>query len=150
MVPQDENDEKSYVRWQGYRIDQLGLCIALFLTFSVAALGFSVDLLVQPTYPITASAAKVLFSLSGICGLLSVACGSIAYLTRLADFRATAQVARHRENSQMKEQIRAWRKKYKLCGKWTWFLFASQLVLFALQAICLVASVVINFLGRLW
>jgi len=46
----DDDENEPYTRWQGFRISQLGLCITLFLTFSVAILGFSVNLLVQPMF----------------------------------------------------------------------------------------------------
>jgi hypothetical protein len=61
----DQNSEiEPYTRWQGFRINQLGVCISLFLTFSVAVLGFSMNLLVQPTYFVTICFAKVFFFLS--------------------------------------------------------------------------------------
>jgi hypothetical protein len=99
MPSGDENEP--YSRWQGFRISQLGLSISLFLTFSVAILGFSTNLLIQPTYAITACFAKVLFLLSLASGLLSILFGSAAFLTRLADFRKTAKVVRHRCKPEM-------------------------------------------------
>jgi hypothetical protein len=144
---EDENDP--YTRWQGFRITQLGLCIALFLTFSVATLGFSVNLLVQPKYAITACVAKLLFLFSGIFGLLSVACGFVACLTRLADFRRTARVARHRADSSKAADVARWRESYKRLGKWTWVSFRFQLALFVLQELFLILSLGITYWPRL-
>ena len=56
-VEEDENEP----RWQGFRINQLGLCISLFLTFAVATLGFSINLLIQPKCEITTCPARAFF-----------------------------------------------------------------------------------------
>ena len=143
----DENDP--YTRWQGFRIAQLGLCIALFLTFSVATLGFCINLLVQPTFCITACVAKRFFFFSGIFGLLSVACGCVACLTRLADFRNTARVARHRNDSSRAAEVERWRQSYRRWEKWTWHLFRAQLVFFAIQEGSLILSLGITYWPRL-
>jgi hypothetical protein len=137
-----------YTRWQGFRINQLGVCISLFLTFAVAALGFSINLLTRPNFAITECFAKGLFFFSLVAGLLSVLLGSIACLTRLADFRKTAKVARHRANDNMKAEVERWRKDYKKLGKWTWRLFEGQLLGFGLQAALLVCALAISYWRR--
>jgi len=145
----DDDENEPYTRWQGFRISQLGLCITLFLTFSVATLGFSVNLLVQPTFAITVCIAKVLFLLSLVFGLLSVIFGSIACLTRLSDFRKTAQVARHRSNPSMATDVGRWKEEYRRMSRWTWTLFRCQLVAFAFQALLLVLTLGITYWPRL-
>lgn len=149
MVPDGEDENDPYVRWQGFRITQLGFCIGLFLTFSVATLGFAANLLVQPSYEITACFAKTLFFLSGISGLFSIICGSVACLTRLADFRTTARVARHREDPTKVADVKCWRETYKWWGRCTWALFRGQLALFGLQGISLILSLVTAYWPRL-
>jgi len=144
---EDENDP--YTRWQGFRIGQLGLCISLFLTFAVAILGFSINLLVQPCYVITNCFARVFFLFSLLFGLLSVLLGSVACLTRLMDFRKTAQVARHRSDPSMKVEIDRWREEYKRLGRWTWRLFKGQLIIFALQSVLLTLALGITYWPRL-
>jgi hypothetical protein len=143
---EDENDP--YSRWQGIRISQLGLCISLFLTFSVGTLGFSVNLLIQPRYCIT-GCAKIIFLLSIILGLLSLFMGSAAFLTRLADFRSTAAVARHRSDDSMRAEIERWRIDYKRFGRWTWRLFKCQVGTFGLQVLGLVVSLGVTYWSRL-
>jgi hypothetical protein len=145
----DEDENEPYTRWQGFRINQLGVCISLFLTFAVATLGFSINLLSQTNYAITECFAKVyfLFSLAG--GLLSVLLGSIACLTRLADFRKTANVVRNRSDDSMKAEVERWRNDYKRLGKWTWRLFKGQLLGFGLQATLLVSALAISYWRRL-
>jgi hypothetical protein len=73
-----DDDKETYNRWQGFRINQLTLCISLFLTFAVASLGFSINLLIQPRYEIAAYSAKMCFLFSLSLGLISVLLGSVA------------------------------------------------------------------------
>jgi hypothetical protein len=134
----DENDP--YSRWQGFRINQLSLCISLFLTFAVATLGFSINLIIQPNYSIPTCFPKVFFFFSLLFGLLSVLLGSIACLTRLEDFRMTAKVVRYRSDQDKKAEVNSWRDDYKRLGRWTWRLFIGQLVTFGLQVVGLVLS----------
>lgn len=145
----DEDENEPYNRWQGFRIGQLGLCIALFLTFSVALPGFSVNLLVQHANDLTSCSAKALFLLSLLFGVCSVVTGCVACLTRLADFRATARVARNREDSTKIAQVEQWRKDYRRYGAWTWNLFRCQLVAFGLQGLLLMFTLAIAYLPRL-
>ena len=145
----DQDDNEPYTRWQGLRIGQLGVCISLFLTFSVAVLGFSVNLIVQPNYAITDCFARVFFLFSLLFGLLSVLLGSLACTTRLKDFRLTAQVVRNRSDSSMKEGVERWRAEYRRLGGWTWKLFKWQLLLFGFQIVGLTLAISITYWPRL-
>jgi len=145
----EEDGNEPYTRWQGFRISQLSLCISLFLTFAVATLGFSINLLVQPHYDITACFAKVSFFFSLVSGLISVLLGSAACLTRLADFRKTAKVVRHRSEQGMKAEVEGWREDYKKLGRCTWRLFKGQLFAFAIQDAGLVVALCITYWHRL-
>jgi hypothetical protein len=148
-VASKEDENEPYTRWQGFRISQLSVCISLFLGFAVATLGFSINLLIQPSYPITARFAKILFFFSLVCGLLSVLLGSVGCLTRLADFRKTAKVSRHRSDPKMKAEVDRWRDDYMRLGRWTWGLFKGQLTTFGLQAIGLLVALCITYWHRL-
>jgi hypothetical protein len=144
-----ETDDGSFIRWQAYRIGQLSLCISLFLTFSVATLGFAINLLIQPQFCITNCYAKVFFALSGLSGLSSITCGSFSCLTRLKDFRATANVARHRNDPTKEAAVTTWRDAYGSLGERTYQLFYWQLTLCALQIWLLAISLTITFWARL-
>jgi hypothetical protein len=146
-VREDEN--YPYTRWQAMRLNQLGLCISLFLTYSVATLGFSINLLVQREYEITSCFAKAFLLFSVVLGLFSISLGAAACLTRLEDFRTTARVARHHCKPEMKEEVARWREKYKRLGEWTWRLFRGQLVTFGSQALGLVLSLGVTYWHRL-
>jgi hypothetical protein len=143
----DEDENEPYTRWQGFRIGQLTLCISLLLTFSVAALGFSASLLSQPTYSITNVVAQTCFLLSAIFGIISIAYGLGACLTRLQDFRVTAQVARHR--LEKTKEVEEGREEYKRLGKLTWRRFKTQLRTFSLQIFLLLLSLGITYWPRL-
>jgi hypothetical protein len=147
-MPSAEDENEPYNRWQGFRITQLSLCISLFLTYSVATLGFSINLLVQK-FEITNCFAKVSFLFSVILGLLSVSCGSIACLTRLWDFRKTAAVVRHRADVTKKADVERLREEYKRFGRWTWVLFYWQLGMFGAQVLSLILSLGITCWNRL-
>jgi hypothetical protein len=143
-------DEKiAYVRWQGFRIAQLSLCISLFLGFSLAMLGFSASLLSQDHYDITNCYAKIIFLLSITFGLVSTFSGSTACLTRVCDFRKTAKVARERKNLAMEEDVARWRGDYKRLGWWTWTLFKTQVIAAGLQVLGLVIALGITYWYRL-
>jgi hypothetical protein len=143
-----EHENEPYNRWQGFRITQLSLCISLFLTFSVATLGFSINLLVQK-FEITNCLAKASFLFSVIFGLLSVSCGTVACLTRLWDFRKTAAVVRHRADVNKKAEVELWREEYRRLGRWTWRAFYWQLGLFGAQVFGLVVSLGITYWHKL-
>jgi hypothetical protein len=108
----DQGNER-YIRWQGLRITQLGLTVALCLSFAVATLGFSISLLIQHASDIADAFAKLSLILSVGCGLLAVLLGFLVYLTRLLDFKATAQVARHYANPEMASELNQWRREYE-------------------------------------
>ena len=146
MLSEDENEP--YNRWQGFRITQLSLCISLFLTYSVATLGFSINLLVQK-FDITNCFAKVSFSASVVFGLISVLCGSGACLTRLWDFRKTAAVVRHRADAARTADVERWREEYRRFGRRTWDLFYWQLGMFGAQVLGLILSLGITYWNRL-
>jgi hypothetical protein len=143
----DENEP--YTRWQGFRINQLSVCISVFLTFAVATLGFSINLLTQANYPITECSGKVCCLLSLLGGLLSLLLGLLAHLTRLHDFRKTAKVVRHRSDQNMKAEVERWRGEYKRLGDWTWRLFKGQLISFGIQITGLAIAFTITYMGRL-
>ncbi len=139
----------TYSKWQELRIAQLSTSIALFLTYSVAALGFSVNLLVQPGYAISNCIARTSFGLGILLGLLSVALGVTACVTRLKDFRLTAQIVRQRSKPNPDDSVEELRLQSKRLGEWTWRLFYSQIVTFGLQTFALVGALAVTYWHRL-
>ena len=92
------------MRWQSTTIAQLTYAINLTLTFSVAALGFQVSLLLGKEFT-PVSWQKCAFSLSLLLLLASTGFGIGCVINRLRDFRATTHAARLREDEKPDEEI---------------------------------------------
>ncbi len=129
------NEEKErFVRWQNYRITQFSFAINLFLTFSVAELGFCLALIKDPAF-IPPIGMGYLLRNSAIGLASSIIFGSLATFSRLWDFRCTAIKIRKKyaDCRQDAAEILA-----KLIGIASWFLFYFQLAALAYGTFCLV------------
>lgn len=118
----DQMPDNRFVRWQSRTIEQLGYAINLVLGLSVAALGFEVSLLLNPHFEpgLCWERMDLLLSLFSLC--LSALFGAAAVVTRLLDFRGTAQTIRT-NNAEEKKGLRA---RTKALGYFTWFCFWGQ------------------------
>jgi len=141
--------EDAYVRWQGIRITQLGRCVNLFLTYAVAALGFSLHLLSEPRFPSRNSPAKALLLMALIFGLLSIFFGAWACLNRLFDFRLTAQIVRLRERENEKVALANLRRRDRVLERRTWRLLWLEIVTFGLQLYAVVLFLTVMYWGTL-
>ena len=129
-----------YNRREAFRIAQLSVCLSLFLTFSVATLGFSINLLAQPVFSIVGCMAKSSFGLSLLFGLLSILFGAWACVNRVKDFRLTASIARARSKDGAVGKVTLMQDKAKSLGQWTWRLFCFQLSAFGFQVLTLMLA----------
>src|SRR5229473_6544650 len=82
----DADQNERYVRWQNYRITQLSFSINLFLSFAIASLAFVINIRLDNKPHDTIAIDLIL-----ACYAASAALGCIATLSRLLDFRYTAQ-----------------------------------------------------------
>lgn len=107
----NEDDKERYVRWQGYRIEQLSFSINLFIGLAVASIGFVISEIEK-----TACMDKhyVLLFLA-----FSLAVGIVATISRLVDFRYTVKKIES-GNENLKRLI-------DCAGKITWISFGLQL-----------------------
>jgi hypothetical protein len=96
------NSDGSFVRWQMNALTQLGYLGNLILTFATASLGFSLGLVRDEHYK-PCGAAKGLWIAAVLLLAASITLGIWCALTRLADFRGTAQNARDRERLERDE-----------------------------------------------
>jgi len=131
---------ESFIRWQGYTVGQLSFANNLFLTLAIATLGFEMLLLRQKGFSLSHSDAQ-LFVVSLILILSSTFLGSFAVITRLLDFRTTAQIARCREKENDKETLLHLRQSAKKLSNTTWLLFWLQPGAFCIGIILLTWSV---------
>ncbi len=142
MTEENTSDEKQsvqrerFVRWQGITMQQLSYAINLFLTFTLASIGFILHLLIGAT----ADLATWQFCLYGlalfflvISGALGIACTII----RLKDFRTTTKIANPRIENHEKCEARLYAK---WLGKITWCLFRFQVATFAVGVFLLIVA----------
>ena len=139
MSDNSNNDEK-FIRWQGITITQLSYSINLILTFSVAAIGFSVSLLISENFKPTSCQAYAFF-LSLLLLLASGALGIWCTINRLRDFRATAKITNLKRKDGNESELADLRELTKKLGKKTWGIFWWQIGTFSAGIFILVLSV---------
>lgn len=125
MNPQEKD---RYIRWQGYRISHFSFAINLFLGFGVASLAFAINQKLGSASKIEATLNSII-----IWWAFSVSFGSIATISRLLDFRYTAQKIKSKDciNSFMA----------KACGPASWAMFWLQVIFYVGGAYILIKAV---------
>jgi len=147
-MSEPESEHEKFVRWQGICIAQLSYSINLILTFTVAAIGFEVTLLLSKDFSPT-SWQSCLFSISIISLLASGALGIWCTVNRLRDFRATAKIANLKRKNKEEDKIRVLQTLTNRLGKKTWGIFWFQVGAFAAGILLLVISVAFTVSGNL-
>ena len=120
-MPEQMSDDR-FVRWQSRTIEQLGYAINLVLGLSVAALGFEVSLLLNNSFDFGLRWERLALLLSIILLSISSLCGTVAVVTRLLDFRATAQTTRSADRIEKGR----YRVRADVLGRFTWCFFSMQ------------------------
>lgn len=118
-MDEDRKNER-FVRWQEYRISQLGFSINLFLGFSVASMAFVINLLLGDGKGNTElKCVLVAWAVSSLFGCVST-------ISRLLDFRYTAQKIRKPTaiNGFLAAHL----------GKVTWGSFWGQIIIYSYGA----------------
>lgn len=138
------NEQQSFVRWQGITIKQLSFVNNLLIGLATGMLAFHTQLAFDDKSSVTA-VDKWLVVLSIVFLFLSLAIGCYLALNRLCSFRITAQVARKRETD-ARERIEELRTVARKLDERTWRLLAGQTILFALGGLPLVIASVIRYL----
>jgi hypothetical protein len=132
-----DDENKSDVRWENYRIKHFSFCINLFLTFAVAALGFTLSLIKDSGFSSLPGTGKALY-LSVISFAGSIILGTVATLSRLLDFRCTVIKIR-KKYSDFRQPIAEFLAEW--LGGVSWSLFYLQLVTLAYGAFHLISSI---------
>ncbi|HEX3856406.1 MAG TPA: hypothetical protein VHY30_03805 [Verrucomicrobiae bacterium] len=135
----DEEKER-FVRWQNYQITQFSFAINLFLSFSVAALGFCLTLINSRFTPPPGTGYLLLHSAFSLGG--AIIFGSLATFSRLWDFRCTAIKIR-KKYSDCRQTIAEFLKKW--LGSISWSLFYFQLAALAYGAFCLIYVLIMAY-----
>jgi ABC-type transport system involved in multi-copper enzyme maturation permease subunit len=116
-----------FVRWQGQTINHLSAALVLFSGLSVAGLGFLFSLLREASFKPTGVMA-LLFLVAILSLLIASLSGSAAVVTRLLDFRLTAQKTRYSDV----EPLTFFCTDSSGYGRATWRLFWTLLISFCI------------------
>ncbi|PIQ06258.1 MAG: hypothetical protein COZ36_01045 [Piscirickettsiaceae bacterium CG_4_10_14_3_um_filter_44_349] len=136
----ENNKNEKFIRWQGVAITQLSYSINLILTFSVAALGFGVSLLVSEKFNPTICQAYAYFG-SLFLLLVSGAFGIWCTINRLRDFRATAKICNLKRKDEDNSELPELRELTNKLGRKTWGIFWWQIGTFSAGILILVLFV---------
>lgn len=129
-----KKDNESFVRWQSLTIEELGKQINLLLTFSVAVLGYELNMLTYKDFDLGFDGGffSTHYLLSILSMLFSAGAGLFASFNRLTDFRLTTRLVKLRRKGNDKSKIVELRGKLKRIGKRTWKIFAFQISSFSI------------------
>ena len=127
--------------WQKIAIDQLGYSLHLFLGLSIAALGYWFSLLREDRFtPSTTARCALLVALASLA--LAVSFGLLCVLTRLYDFRWTAQRANDNPAAPSQDHLRR-------VGRLGRGLFYLQVLAFAVGILALATALLLTYGGKL-
>lgn len=129
------NDDR-FVRWQSVLRDHISFVNNLFLTISVAIIGFLISMMAENEFhPL--SGQKVLFTTGLIITFVSIICGFVATISRLIDFRVTLEKIKGEINGSSKGDLKNQKNSMKLYGAVTWLFLYSQIITLTLGSILL-------------
>jgi hypothetical protein len=143
--------EGRFTRWQSITITQLGYAINLFLTFTVASLGFALSIAKDGIEHSPTCWAKHLLLFSIFLFLLSLGSGLGCVINRLCDFRKTESIARDKEKGELLpcEYARRSAETDRL-GRCTWKLFHWQIGLFCAGVLTLTVEFLVLYHSNLF
>ena len=131
--------DDALVRWERTRREQLGTTITLLLGLSSGSLAFCASLLGQKD--ITFGGTATILYLVGVGAFaVSLVASVAATITRLEDFRATAQIVHKRKSGGDPVGLEKLRRRARCLGSATWVLFYVQLASFFVGALLLLVT----------
>lgn len=139
------SNHERLVRWQSQTVAQMSLVLTLLSGLAIGGLGLCFSLVRQDSFKPTGCYA-VLFLLT-LLALLVASLSSIgATITRLLDFRLTAQKVRKGE---VDEPLTLFGASASVYGKATWRLFWSTVIMLAIAIVLLAVTMAHVYLGGL-
>ncbi len=139
---------EKFIRWQGYSMGQLTFVLNMFFGLSVGALAFSFSLLKDKEFTLS-SCPKLSFQIGLVSLCISVFVSCAAVISRLFDFRYTAQKVRADEKEEIEESS-IFKYKSSLFGRLTWRLFWIQVIILGIGLIGLVVGVLSGYGDKIW
>jgi len=137
-----------FVRWQGYSMGQLTFALNMFFGLSVGALAFAFSLVRDKEWVLT-GCPKLVFQIGLVSLCLAVFASCAAVISRLFDYRYTAQKVRADEKEEGEESA-IFKYKSSMLGRLTWRLFWAQVLTLGLGLVGLITGVLSGFGGRIW
>jgi hypothetical protein len=137
----EQSSDASSVRWQQQAVAHLSFTINLFIGLATASLGLAFGWMT--TSRSVSGSARCLLLVGVSLMLVSLFSGCGATVSRLLDFRKTAQVARQREGSATSGELADLRKSTEKLGEATWRLFWLEIGSFLGAVVTLVTSVIV-------
>lgn len=137
---------KRFIRWQGHTMAQMSVVLALLSGLSLGGLGLCFSLLQQPSFKPSGGYAAI-FLLTLLALLVAVLSSITATVTRLLDFRLTAQKVRSGEQDEPLTDFGTDATGY---GKATWRLFWCTAVLLCIAVVLLSIVVAKVYLGGMF
>ena len=142
-------EKERFVRWQRYTTEQLTFALNLFLGLSVGSLAFGITLLREDTF-LLVGCSKVIFSIGLVALAASVVIGCAAVVSRLLDFRYTAQKVRADEKGDSENESGVYQYRSKALGRLTWRLFWFELFTFSVGVVGLFVALYSKYGHKLW
>lgn len=127
---------------------QLTFVLNMFFGLSVSALAFAFSLIKDKEF-ILSSCPKLLFQIGVVSLCIAVFVSCAAVITRLFDYRYTAQKVRADEKEEGEESA-IFKYKSSMLGRLTWRLFWVQVVTMGLGLLGIVVGVLAAYGNRVW
>lgn len=138
-----------FIRWQSVLRDHVSFVNNLFLTISVAVVGFLISMLAEKDFHPHCEE-KALFTIGLVAIFISIICGFVTTITRLIDFRTTLEKVKNEINDSSKEGLQGQKETMKLYGTVTWFFLYSQIITLIVGSVCLAITFSLIYNGKLF
>ena len=146
---EDEQLKEDFSKWQQRTQDMRSATINLFLTISIATIGFTISQVISKDFKFTNPTAKFFLPVDGIFLLLAIILFLSTTLTRLESFRITAQIVKARREKQ-KDKIPEFRKKSRCLDNCSSTLFYIGVIAFGIGEISAIIGFVAESLNKFY
>lgn len=148
MLDSDGKNE-SFVRWQGRSLEYLSYSINLFLGLSIAAIGFEINMLRDPSF-IPDGWIRDAYLISLLLLIASSGFGIGCVINRIRDFRDTATLAKNNSKNKNCAEINELRLAVGIIGSRTRVLFDLQIFLFSFGVLLLILVILGFYVGKIF
>ena len=133
------HSNERFIRWQSVLRDHVSFVNNLFLTISVAIVGFLISMLAEKDFHPHCEE-KGLLTIGLVAMFISIICGLVTSISRLSDFRTTLEKIKNEITDSSKEGLQDQKEAMKLYGAVTWFFLYSQIITLIVGSLCLAVT----------